>query len=77
MNVNQFQQEFGQLFNSMRDKNPIQIMQNLPNIQQQILGKYPNLNPQQMVNEIMQSGKIPQQKFEQARNILGMFGMKL
>ena len=56
--------------------NPMQMMKQIQDFRQQMLQKNPNMNPQQMVNELVQSGKVSQQQFEQARNFAGMFGMK-
>lgn len=57
--------------------NPMQMMQQINDFRQQMLQKNPNMNPQQMVNDLVQSGKVSQQQFEQARNFTSLFGMKL
>ncbi|SHI61336.1 hypothetical protein SAMN02745671_01149 [Anaerovibrio lipolyticus DSM 3074] len=57
--------------------NPQQIIQQMMTFRNQMLQQNPNANPQQMVNQLLQSGKINQQQFERARGMLGMFGFKL
>lgn len=57
--------------------NPMQMLQQAVNMRNRMLQQNPNTNPQQMVNQMLQSGKISQQQFETARNMLGMFGFKL
>ena len=57
--------------------NPMQMLQQAVNMRNNMLQQNPNTNPQQMVNQMLQSGKITQQQFEAARNMLGMFGLKL
>lgn len=58
--------------------NPMQIMQQVMQFRQKMLSQNPNMNPQQMVQQLMNEGKVNQQQFEQARNMLSMFpGVKL
>lgn len=56
--------------------NPIQMMQQFNNFRQQMLQKNPNMNPQEMVTQMMQNGQISQTQFEQARKFAEMFGVK-
>lgn len=56
--------------------NPMQIMQQAMNFRQQMLANNPNMNPQELVNQMVSSGKVSQQQFEQARNIVESMGMK-
>lgn len=57
--------------------NPMQMIQQIMNFKQNMLQQNPNMNPQDMINEMMKSGKITQQQFEQARSFANMFnGMK-
>lgn len=56
--------------------NPMTLLQQLPQFKQQMLQQNPNMNPQDMVNQMLQSGKISQQQFEQARNFANMLGVK-
>lgn len=57
--------------------NPMQIMQQAMNFRKQMLANNPNMNPQEMVNQMVSSGKVSQQQFEQARSIVESLGMKL
>lgn len=57
--------------------NPMQMLQQAVNMRNRMLQQNPNINPQQMVNQMLQSGQISQQQFETLRNMLGMFGLKL
>lgn len=57
--------------------NPMQIMQQVTQFRQQMLASNPNMNPQEMVNQMVSSGKVSQQQFEQARNMVQSMGMKL
>lgn len=57
--------------------NPMQIMQQVTQFRQQMLANNPNMNPQDMVNQMVSSGKVSQQQFEQARNMVQSMGMKL
>lgn len=56
--------------------NPMQIMQQAMNFRQQMLANNPNMNPQELVNQMVSSGKVSQQQFEQARNIVESMGLK-
>ncbi len=56
--------------------NPMQIMQQAMNFRKQMLANNPNMNPQEMVNQMVSSGKVTQQQFEQARSIVESLGMK-
>jgi hypothetical protein len=57
--------------------NPMQMMKQFQAFRQQMLQNNPNMNPQQMVNELVQSGKVSQQQFEQARSFADSFGQHL
>lgn len=56
--------------------NPMSMLQQLPQFKANMLKQNPNMNPQDMVNQLLQSGKISQQQFEQARNFANMLGIK-
>lgn len=56
--------------------NPAQLMQQFNQFKQQMLNQNPGMDPQDMVNQMVQSGKVSQQQFEQARNFANMLGMK-
>jgi hypothetical protein len=56
--------------------NPMQIMQQAMNFRKQMLANNPNMNPQEMVNQMVSSGKVSQQQFEQARSIVESLGLK-
>ena len=55
----------------------MQMIQQAVNMRNKMLQNNPNANPQQILNQMLQRGEISQQLFENARNMLGMFGMKL
>lgn len=61
----------------MMNMNPMELMQKFNQFKQQMLQQNPGMNPQDMVNQMMQSGKVTQQQFEQARSFANMLGMKL
>jgi hypothetical protein len=54
--------------------NPMQIMQQFQKFKADMLAKNPGMNPQDMVNQMVSSGKISQQQFEQARQMAQQFG---
>ena len=54
--------------------NPMQMMQDFQKFKQDMMSKNPNMNPQEMVNQMVSSGKISQQQFEQARQMAQQFG---
>lgn len=56
--------------------NPMQIMGQVKQFRENMLRQNPNMNPQEMVNQMVSSGKVSQQQFEQARNIVESMGMK-
>ena len=56
--------------------NPMQIMGQVKQFRENMLRQNPNMNPQEMVNQIVSSGKVTQQQFEQARNMVESMGMK-
>jgi len=63
--------------NPFQNMNPAQIMQQAMQKKAQILQQMPNANPQNLVQQMLNNGSISQQKFEQARNMLGMLGVRL
>ena len=63
--------------NFFHGMNPAQILQQSMQRKQQILQQMPNANPQELVQRMLNNGSISQQKFEQARNMLGALGLKL
>ena len=63
--------------NLFRNMNPAQILQQAMQKKAQILQQMPNANPQELVQKMLSNGSVSQQQFEQARNMLGMLGMKL
>ena len=56
--------------------NPMQIMVQVKQFLENMLRQNPNMNPQEMVNQMVSSGKVTQQQFEQARNMVESMGMK-
>ncbi|WP_028130294.1 hypothetical protein [Selenomonas sp. AE3005] len=56
--------------------NPMQIMGQVKQFRENMLRQNPGMNPQEMVNQMVSSGKVSQQQFEQARNIVESLGMK-
>ena len=57
--------------------NPMQIMGQVKQFRENMLRQNPGMNPQEMVNQMVSSGKVTQQQFEQARNIVQSLGMKI
>lgn len=57
--------------------NPMQIIGQVKQFRENMLRQNPNMNPQEMVNQMVSSGKVTQQQFEQARNIVQSLGMKI
>jgi hypothetical protein len=58
--------------------NPMQMIQQISQFRQNMLNQNPNMNPQEMVNQMVSSGKVSQAQFEQARQFAGMFpGIKM
>lgn len=58
--------------------NPMQMIQQITQFRQNMLNQNPNMNPQEMVNQMVSSGKVSQAQFEQARQFAGMFpGIKM
>lgn len=57
--------------------NPMQIMGQVKQFRENMLRQNPNMNPQEMVNQMVSSGKVSQRQFEQARNIVESMGLKL
>jgi len=56
--------------------NPMQIMGQVKQFRENMLRQNPGMNPQEMVNQMVSSGKVSQQQFEQARSIVESLGMK-
>ena len=54
--------------------NPIELLKEFPKFKQDMMTKNPGMNPQEMVNQMVSSGKISQQQFEQARQMAQPFG---
>jgi hypothetical protein len=52
--------------------NPMQMMQQFQKFKADMLAKNPGMNPQEMVNQMVSSGKVTQAQFEQARQFAGM-----
>lgn len=62
----------------MMNMNPLQLMQQFNAFRQNWLQQNPNISPQQAVQNLLNSGKMSQQQFEQFRNIANSFsGMKM
>lgn len=62
----------------MMNVNPLQLMQQFNQFRQNWLKQNPNISPQQAVQNLLNSGKMSQQQFEQFRNIAnGFSGMKM
>lgn len=58
--------------------NPLQMMQQFQQFRQNWLQQNPNTSPQQAVQQLLNSGKMTQQQFEQFRAIAnGFSGMKM
>ena len=58
--------------------NPLQMMQQFQQFRQNWLQQNPNTSPQQAVQQLLNSGKMSQQQFEQFRKIAkGFSGMKM
>lgn len=49
--------------------NPWQIWQQYQQFRQSFMQKNPNVNPQQKVQELLNTGRMTQQQFEQLRNM--------
>lgn len=54
--------------------NPLEMLKEFPNFKNNMLAQNPNMNPQDMVNQLVSSGKVSQQQFEQARQLAQQFG---
>lgn len=57
--------------------NPMEIMQKFEKFKADMTAKNPNMNPQEIVNQMVQSGKASQQVFEQARGMAAMLGFRI
>ena len=58
--------------------NPMQIMQQFNQFRQNWLQQNPNTSPQQAVQQLLNSGKMSQQQFEQFRNMANSItGLKM
>jgi hypothetical protein len=56
--------------------NPMQMMKDFQKFKADMQSKNPNMNPQEMVNQMVSSGKVTQAQFEQARNLANSLGIK-
>lgn len=56
--------------------NPMQMMKDFQKFKQDMQAKNPNMNPQEMVTQMVSSGKVTQQQFEQARSLVNSLGIK-
>ena len=56
--------------------NPMKIMGQVKQFRENMLRQNPGMNPQEMVNQMVSSGKVSQQQFEQARSIVESLGLK-
>ena len=54
--------------------NPMELLKQFPKFKQDMMAQNPGMNPQEMVNQMVSSGKISQQQFEQARQFAQQFG---
>lgn len=54
--------------------NPLELLKEFPKFKQNMMAQNPGMNPQEMVNKMVSSGKISQQQFEQARQFAQQFG---
>lgn len=58
--------------------NPMQIMQQFNQFRQNWIKQNPAGNPQQVVQQLLNSGKMSQQQFEQFRNMANsLTGLKM
>ena len=57
--------------------NPLQMMQNFQKFKQDMEKQNPGMDPQEMVNKMVSSGRVSQSQFEQARNMASMLGIKM
>lgn len=48
--------------------NPMQMMKDFQKFKQDMQVKNPGMSPQEIVNQMVSSGKVSQLQFEQARN---------
>jgi len=53
--------------------NPMQLMQQFSQFQKNWQSQNPGMNPQQAVQNLLNSGKMSQQQFEQLRNMANKF----
>lgn len=62
------------MLSKIPSNNPIQMMQRFAEFKKQMAGQ----NPEAMVNELIRSGKMTQQQFEELRNqaqgLMSLFG---
>lgn len=57
--------------------NPMQMMKDFQKFKQDMEKQNPGMNPQEMVNQMVSSGKVSQAQFEQARSIANSLGIKI
>lgn len=57
--------------------NPMDILSQAKQFKASMEAKNPGMNPQEMVNQMVSSGKVSQQQFEQARSIASSLGIHM
>lgn len=57
--------------------NPMQMMKDFQKFKADMEKQNPGMNPQEMVNQMVSSGKVSQAQFEQARSIANSLGIKI
>jgi hypothetical protein len=53
------------------------MMKDFPKFKAEMEKKNPNINPQEMVSQMVSSGKVSQAQFEKARSLAAAFGIKI
>lgn len=53
--------------------NPLEMLNRIKKFQQEMTAKNPGMNPQEYVSRLVQSGKVSQAQFEQARQFASSF----
>ena len=53
--------------------NPLEMINRIKKFQQEMTAKNPGMNPQEYVSQLVQSGKVSQAQFEQARQFASNF----
>lgn len=57
--------------------NPAQILQQFQDFKTQFTQGNPGVSPQDYIQKLLNSGKVTQAQFEQARNLASVVGVKL